>query len=113
MGEAPHFTANGLIRYEWTMPFGYLSAQLDGRYVGARHSDAANYTANELPSYATYNVNTTYTTSDEKVFVRLWVRNLTDKRFPIQRIQVAEVLNTGQENYNEPRTAGITVGYHF
>lgn len=113
MGEAPHFTANALIRYEWSLPVGYLSAQLDGRYVGARHSDAANYTANELPSYSLLNANTTYTSQDEKVFVRLWVKNLVDKRFPVQRIQVVDLLNTGQENFNDPRTAGVTVGYNF
>ncbi|MCK9505832.1 MAG: TonB-dependent receptor [Porticoccaceae bacterium] len=112
MGEAPHLTANAVIRYEWAVPTGYLSIQLDGNYVGQRYGDVLNQTAATLPSYSLYNTNMTYTREDEKLFARLWVKNLTDKLVPLYRIEVTD-LGTGQDNFNDPRTAGITVGYHF
>jgi len=112
MGEAPHLTANAVIRYEWAIPTGYLSIQLDGNYVGQRYGDVLNQTAATLPSYSLYNTNMTYTREDEKLFARLWVKNLTDKLVPLYRIEVTD-LGTGQDNFNDPRTAGITVGYHF
>ncbi|GAB3382988.1 TonB-dependent receptor [Spongiibacter taiwanensis] len=113
MGEAPNKTANLVARYEWPVATGYVSAQIDGTYVAERYGDILNQTAATLKSYSVWGANVTYTHADEKFFVRLWAKNLGDKEVATYRIEVTDLANTGQDNFMEPRTAGITVGYHF
>lgn len=113
MGEAPEFTFNALARYEWAIPTGYLAVQLDGNYVGSRHSDVLNQTAVELDSYSVWNTSLTYTSESDDFFVRAWIKNIDDERVATFSIEVVDLGNSGQGNWNTERTAGVTVGYHF
>ncbi len=113
MGEAPDMTANLVLKYEHPIPTGYLSYQVDGNYVDERFADILNQTAATLDSYTVWNSNITYTSDSEKFFTRLWVKNLTDKEVATYRIEITDILNYGQNNFMEPRTYGLTVGYRF
>jgi iron complex outermembrane receptor protein len=113
MGEAPDKTANIVVRYEWPVPTGFLSVQFDGNYVAERYADILNQTAATLQPYSIWNSNITYTAEDEKFYAKLWVKNLSDKEVATYRIEITDLLNYGQDNFLEPRTAGVTVGYHF
>ena len=113
MGEAPAKTANLVVRYEWPVANGYLSLQIDGNYVGERFGDILNQTAATLQPYSIWNSNIAYTSEDDKFFAKLWVRNLNDKEVATYRIEITDLLDYGQDNFAEPRTAGLTVGYHF
>lgn len=113
LGEAPRWTGNVMVRYEFSVPTGYLSVQLDGNYVDKRFGDILNQTAATLPSYSLWNGNVTYTHESEKFYTRLWVKNIADKEVATYRIEITDLANSGQDNFNEPRTAGVTVGYHF
>lgn len=113
MGEAPNKTANIVARYEWSIPTGFLSVQLDGNYIAERYGDILNQTAATLKSYSVWNSNITYTHADEKFFARMWVRNMGGKEVATYRIELTDILNSGQDNFMEPRMAGLTLGYHF
>jgi len=113
MGEAPDMTWNLVVRYEHQIPSGYLSYQVDGNYVDERYADILNQTAATLDSYTVWGANLTYTSSSEAFFARLWAKNLTDEEVATYRIEITDILNYGQDNFMEPRTYGLTVGYRF
>jgi len=113
MGEAPDMTWNLVVRYEHQISSGYLSYQVDGNYVDERYADILNQTAATLDSYTVWGANLTYTSSSEAFFARLWAKNLTDEEVATYRIEITDILNYGQDNFMEPRTYGLTVGYRF
>jgi iron complex outermembrane recepter protein len=113
MGEAPATTANLVVRYEFPVAAGYLSVQVAGNYVAERYADILNQTAATLPSYTLWNSSVTYRSAEDNYFARLWVKNLADKEVATYRIEITDILNYGQNNFMEPRTAGLTLGYQF
>jgi len=102
-----------VVRYEHQISSGYLSYQVDGNYVDERYADILNQTAATLDSYTVWGANLTYTSSSEAFFARLWAKNLTDEEVATYRIEITDILNYGQDNFMEPRTYGLTVGYRF
>ena len=57
------------------------------------------------------NANVTYTTSDEKYFVRLYGKNLTDEEYKVGELPVANLWTFSY--YGEPRTFGMEFGMKF
>jgi len=113
MGEAPELTANMVLRYQFPISVGNVAVQLTGNYIGERYGDILNQTAATLESYSLWNASVEYTNSSDRFYARLWVKNLSDKEVAIYRIEITDLLNFGQDDFNEPRTYGLTLGYKF
>ncbi|PLW81555.1 hypothetical protein CWI75_15100 [Kineobactrum sediminis] len=57
------------------------------------------------------NASVTYTSADERFFARVYGRNLTDKRYRVGELPVADLWTMSY--YGAPRTYGLEVGYKF
>ena len=106
----PDFTATGSASYDITLGNGG-SIELNGnvKYQSATTHDAARtYT---VPAYAIVNASITWRLPGDKVFVRAYVDNVTDK-VAIARYNVTTLAGLLAVR-NDPRTAGLTVGFDF
>ncbi len=117
MGEAPEFGFNALVNYEWGVDAlnGSLSVQLDGNYVGERFADVLNQKGLELDSHTIFNSVLAYSHDSGKWGVDLWIKNLTDERVELFKLEIDNLAGTlnGQVNWNAPRTYGASVFYNF
>lgn len=113
LAEAPKFSANFLVRYEWSALGGNWGAQIDGSYTGKRWVDVLNQSALRLPVDTNLNANLSYTHDASGMSIRGWIKNIADRRVPLNLLAAPGLDNLGQVNWNEPRTYGLTVGYKF
>lgn len=112
-GEAPKFTANASVRYEWPIFGGNAFAQINGNYTGPRWTDALNFSAGRLKSLTTLDAQLGFMTGDDRVSVLFWGRNITNERAPLNVLLTLTSLNIAQQKWNEKRTYGMTLGYRF
>ncbi|GAB3020557.1 TonB-dependent receptor [Bowmanella dokdonensis] len=112
LGGTPKWRHNFGVSYDTNFEVGYLSVNLDGRYVGETPSDRKDSIDSEVytrDSYTLYNASVSYGRDDWKV--SLWVDNLTD--------ELAET--SGQTDLGQgwrtifvrPRTVGVNLSYTY
>ena len=112
-GLAPEFSANGIIRYEWPVFSGMMSAQTDFSYVGERFSSALNSPAYALDSYTVLNARASYTTEDERVNLSIFVKNLNDSREAVYKSELAAFGGLATQIYQPPRQVGASLTLRY
>tara|TARA_B110001454_G_C12722802_1_gene435520 strand:+ start:1357 stop:3573 length:2217 start_codon:yes stop_codon:yes gene_type:complete len=107
---APDVTLNGMVRYEWAALKGYLSAQIDGRYISSHYFNISNAPTTYEGSYGVANLRFGYTTDDGKVQISAFAKNVTKTKY---RVIAFDVSSLGLvENYpGMPRWFGIELTY--
>jgi iron complex outermembrane receptor protein len=113
LGEAPDVSANAMVRYTWPALGGEVYGQMSAAYVGERFTDAQNLTVAKLGAHTTVNAQFGWTSEDDKVYVQVWGRNITDDRVLIGALATLTFVNIGQANWNEKPTYGMKIGYRF
>ncbi|WP_088330060.1 TonB-dependent receptor [Lacimicrobium sp. SS2-24] len=112
LGGAPEWRHNFGVSYETELENGYMSANLDGRYVGETPSDRQDFPDSDVytrKAYTLYNASVSYGRDDWKV--SLWVNNLTDKR-----AETSGQTDLGQgwrTIFVRPRTVGVNISYTY
>lgn len=107
---APRWNANLLLGYRHVLDAGAVDVDLGwnwrSEFSGHLYSpvDAA---INHLPGYALLNASATLSSDAGQWTARLWVRNLTDKRYR-SRVKT-DGLNSYFDVYGEPRSLGVTL----
>jgi len=108
--------------YQWNIDAIYDHELLGGnvRWVAnANYVDEAIFVYSTVsPDYdgitdevTLLNANVTYTTTDEKYFVRLYGKNLTDEEYKVGELPVANLWTFAY--YGEPQTFGMEFGMKF
>ncbi|AWL10740.1 hypothetical protein HMF8227_00232 [Saliniradius amylolyticus] len=112
LGGTPEWRHNYGFSYEQDFDEGYMTANIDGRYVGETPSGRQDFPDEDVysrDSYTTYSASVSYGRDDWKV--SLWVQNLTDER--------AETSGQTSVGYGwrtifvQPRTIGLNLSYSY
>jgi iron complex outermembrane receptor protein len=107
MIRAPKFTSS--LAASWTIPMssGNVSLDANWRYNSGFYWEFSNRTRQS--SYDVVNASVRWTAPNERLYARVWARNLLDASY------YAAVAEGQSDIYSPeaPRTYGVTVGYHF
>lgn len=109
--NAPSFSSNALVRYEWPVRNGSLAVQVDGRYNGKQSFEATNAPGTNEDAYFVGNADVTYTLDPNWRFTA-WVKNFSDTEYRIYALDTSFVGNI-QSVYGPPRAYGVTVKYKW
>jgi iron complex outermembrane recepter protein len=111
--NAPSYSFNGLVRYEWPAFGGALSAQVDFRYNDRQSLEATNAPGTNEDAYFLGNLDLTFRPGgNDNWRWSAWVRNVTDTEYRIYALDTSFVGNI-QNVYGAPRTFGVTMAYHW
>jgi iron complex outermembrane recepter protein len=111
--QSPKWNLNGLLRYEWPAFNGNLAVQGDFHYRSKHFFSLTKAPASTEDGYAVANARMSYTTSDEKWGLSVFVNNLTDEEYLVQTFDLATVLGMTEQYYGLPRWIGGSVSYNF
>ncbi|WP_339671033.1 TonB-dependent receptor [Dasania marina] len=118
--NAPEYSANALVRYNWNAFGGEMTAQIDGAYTGEQYLEGTNNESSKEDAYFVGNANVAYTTEDGAWKYSAWVKNFTDEEYRVYHLDLAildvfigDGFGFTQEVYAPPRTVGLSVTYNF
>lgn len=111
--RAPKYTANGLIRKEWSAFGGSLAVQADFKYNSSSYAGISNAPALKLDSYLVANARITFTGADDNWDISAFVNNLTDEEVPIMAYDLVASSGYNVRAYGPPRWYGVRVGLRF
>ena len=89
--------------FPWDADFGDVRSPFTGDYY--------NTGVYEEPSRHLFNAQAKWTSLNEIASVAVWARNLTDEEYQVYGTQTSSSGEIGMPG--EPRTYGVTLGYHF
>ncbi len=110
--NAPQWSVNSLIRYEWSIPVGRMAVQVDGVWNDDQFIEATNSQISHEDSYLVWNASVSYMTEDDAWKVSAWVKNGGDEVYRLYNLDLG-LLGISEEVYAPPRWAGVTVSYNF
>lgn len=118
--NAPNYSYNALVRYNWEALGGNFAVQMDGVYNGEQFLEGTNNGLAKEDAYFVGNANISFTSGSEAWKVTGWVKNFTDEEYRLYSLDLG-ILDTfvgqgagfGQSVYAAPRTVGITASYQY
>lgn len=113
MPQAPKWSYDGVVRYQWPMFNGTMAIQGDLTYVGRRVFNTVNHPALFDGAYTLVNGRLSYTTQDDKWTLALWVKNLTAARYTSFAFDFSGSDGTAPATVNPPRWVGGTISYKY
>lgn len=112
--NTPDISASGIARWEPTGLFGSITpyVQTDVSYVSSTFVALANApTVKEAKAFfANARIGLK---RDDGIEVAAWVRNLTDKLYRTSILGSGSASLPARATFNDPRTWGFSIGYHF
>jgi len=109
--NAPNFSLNYLVRYNWDALGGNMAAQVDGVYYDDQYLEVTNGGGSFQEAYGVSNARLTYTSGNENYQLTAWVKNLADEEYKLYNLDLGMLGATAF--YAPPRTAGITASYSW
>lgn len=106
--QAPSFSLNGLIRYDFDMSSGRMSAQFDGKYDSSYYFTVLNAPVDYQPRRFVGNARVGYTTADDRYDLAFFVRNVFDKQYRVYNLDLS-ALGYNQNQIAPPRTWGVSL----
>jgi iron complex outermembrane receptor protein len=109
---APELQLSALVRYEWDMLGGRMSAQASGQYQGDMYFDLDNNPVTKEDGYATLDLRVAYRDGSERFEAAVWGRNVTDEYY---RTYAFPVVGLGfmDNTVAAPSWYGATLTYRF
>jgi iron complex outermembrane receptor protein len=118
--QSPKWNLNGLVRYEFNLgEKGSLAFQADGVYRSKHYFALTNLPASTGNGYFVANASATWFEKDNKWSIRLFVQNLTDKKYLVQTFDLSGTVANGglfgmiEQYYGRPRMWGANLSYSF
>ncbi|MCC7461124.1 MAG: TonB-dependent receptor [Gammaproteobacteria bacterium] len=111
MPNAPDYSVNYLVRYNWEMFAGTMAVQLDGVYYADQYLEATNGAGSFQGAYGISNVHVNYSGRDDRFRIDAWVKNLADQAYKTYTLDMG-ILGASAV-YGPPRTYGANISYHF
>ncbi len=112
--NAPSYTANGRIRYQW--PIGAslaMAAQADVNYVDEHYLEPNNREYLAEDGYFIANARLSLLSQDERWSVSAWVKNLNDEEYRTAAQDLALSLGFSEIVVGMPTTWGLEFEYRF
>ena len=113
MPQAPPWSVNGVVRYEWPAFGGHLSTEVDGKWNKQLYLELINAPVDLQPSYAVYNARVGFSSGDGRWDVSGYVRNLANEYYRVYNLDLSGFLGFNQSVYGPPRTFGATFTYRW
>ncbi len=107
--QAPGYSLNYLLRYNWDVSDGYFAMQLDGTYNDDQYIESHNGGSSIQDAYGIINASVTYYDNDEWN-LSLWVKNLNDAKYAIYSL---DTLGLILRQYGAPTQVGVTATYNW
>lgn len=104
--NAPSYSGNYLVRYNWNMAGGNVAIQIDGAFYDDQFLEVTNGSGTVQESYNVSNARLTYTPDSERFSVTGWVKNFTDEEYKVYSLDLGDLGATTY--YAAPITYGIT-----
>jgi iron complex outermembrane receptor protein len=111
MPNAPDYSVNYLLRYNWDMLSGNVAAQVDGVYYADQYLEATNGGGSWQKAYGISNAHLSYTGPGEHFQISAWVKNLSDQTYKTYSLDLGILGATAF--YGPPRTYGANLSYHW
>jgi iron complex outermembrane receptor protein len=114
MVQAPDVTASALIRKEWSVGAGRLSAQGSAYHIGKQDYDITNLNSAKEDAHSLFDARLAYAFGGERAMeLALYGKNLTDERYCVAISDLSGLVGTGQCSVNAPRTYGVAFRASF
>ena len=111
--QAPHWSGNALLRYEFPLAGGNAAIQADALYQSAMCFTVMCAPVEQEPSYNTENARISFTPKDSNLDLAFYVNNVFNRAYRIYAYDGSLFFGSTEGIYGKPRTWGITARYHF
>ena len=111
--QAPHWSLNAAVHYEWPMFGGTMSAQMDGKWDSVQYLELENSQSDRQASYAVANARLGFRTANDHWEFSTFVRNAANKYYRIYNLDVAGLFGNVVSVYGPPRVYGATIAYRW
>jgi iron complex outermembrane receptor protein len=105
--NAPSYSGNYLVRYNWDARGGNVAVQIDGAFYDDQFLEVTNGSGTVQDAYSVTNARLTYTAANERFRISVWAKNLNDEIYKQYSLDLGELGATTY--YAPPRTYGATV----
>ena len=109
--SAPETNVNARVTYTIPSSLGTWALAVDGKYQGKQYFSVNNDPLLSQGAYSLANAHVSWTSASEHVTVTAWVKNLADEEYLVGAYDLA-AFGWDQWVVGEPRTYGVTFGYH-
>ena len=111
---APDFSANGVLRKEWSLGNGgAFAAQASANYVGKQYFNVVNEAVTEGGKYTLLDAKLTYISPGDNWDASVFVNNLTDERSLTYSYDITGFGFYTIQVFGPPRWFGATLRYRF
>jgi iron complex outermembrane receptor protein len=111
--QAPHWSGNALIRYEFPLAGGNAMVQADSMYQSHMCFTLMCAPVEQEPAYHVENARIGFTPKDSNLDLAFYVNNIFNRAYRIYAYDGVYYSGATQSVYNRPRTWGVNVRYHF
>lgn len=111
--QAPGFSANALVRYEFALAGGKASVQADALYSGKFCFTVLCAPVENEPAYHVENARIGFTPKGSNLDLAVFVNNLFNRAYRIYAFDGSQFWGDALGVYAKPRTWGVTASYHF
>lgn len=109
--NAPNYSVNYLVRYNFDALGGNIALQLDGVYYDDQYLEVTNGGGALQEAYGVTNANVSWTSQNESWKLKAWVKNLADEEYKLYGLDLGILGSTAV--YAPPRWWGFTAAYSF
>ncbi len=110
--QAPEWSVNGLVQYDWPFELGLIRAQTDFFWASKRFFTTDNNENLTQEAYGIVNSRLAFISPDHKYEAAIWVKNLLDKDYFTGGFDV-EAFGFNGFQVGDPRTIGLTLAVNF
>jgi len=111
--QAPHWSGNALVRYEFELAGGMAMIQGDAMYQSHMCFTLLCAPVEQEPGYNVENARIGYTPKDSNFDFAFYVNNIFNRAYRIYAYDGTLYSGATQSDYARPRTWGFNVRYHF
>ena len=111
--QAPTFTGNAIVRYEFNLAGGRASLQADALYSGKFCFTVLCAPVEREPSYHVENLRVGFSPAGSKLDLAVFVNNLFDRKYRVYAFDGSLFWGDSLWVYGKPRTWGVTAIYRF
>lgn len=113
LANAPEWTANGLVRYRWSLSNSYdLALGSDFNYTGSQLGSIFD-PYSRIRSIIVVNARATLSAADDSFQISAWIKNIGNERTLSDAFPDFLVQGTQVALWNAPRTYGLTASFNF
>jgi iron complex outermembrane receptor protein len=111
--QAPGFSGNALVRYEFDTSLGRASVQADALYTGKFCFSVMCAPVEQEKAYHVENARIGFTPKDSNLDLAVFVNNVFERKYRVYAFDGSTYWGDVLGVYAKPRTWGVTATYHF